>query len=76
MDGFKPVHIVGDNNPGVVPLDNEVGVEGDREVFVGHLRFQDHLRFKRRVELQGVCLVSFPNPLATMAVGDISDSRT
>ena len=61
---FKPVHIIGDDNPGVVPLDNEVGVEGDREVFVGHLRFQDHLRFKRRVELQGVCLVSFPNPLA------------
>ena len=35
----RPVHIVGDNHPGVVPLDNEVGIERDREVFVGNLLF-------------------------------------
>ena len=39
FDVFKPVHIVSDDHPGVVPLDNEVGIEGDREIFVGHLCF-------------------------------------
>ena len=40
----KPVHIVSDHHAGVVPLDNEVSIEGDREVFVRHLWFQYHSR--------------------------------
>ena len=39
MFKHRPDHIVGDNHPGVVPLDNEVGIERDREVFVGNLLF-------------------------------------
>ena len=41
----KPVHIVSDHHAGVVPLDNEVGIEGDREVFVRNLWFQYHSSF-------------------------------
>ena len=50
----KPVHIVSDHHAGVVPLDNEVGIEGDREVFVRNLQYHSSFTMHPRSGLWNV----------------------